>query len=141
ILEYDWPEDGTAAATEVSAVGAGSGEARVTSVRQDADRLAAGWPLLEQVTAYEGVVEQAQLDGLAAAELTARSSAQTRPTFTVAADSDPAFGSYEVGDEALFVIDPEPTTPGGREGVLRIMSIEVTAATGPERVRLTCAAV
>ncbi|MEU0157928.1 hypothetical protein ABZ154_03545 [Streptomyces sp. NPDC006261] len=140
ILDYDWPEDGTASATEVSAVGDGSGEARVTSVRQDADRLAAGWPLLEQVTAYEGVIDQARLDGLAAAELTARSGAQTQPTFTVAADADPVFGSYEVGDEALFVIDPEPTTPGGREGVLRIVSIEVTAATGPERVRLTCAA-
>lgn len=141
ILDYDWPEDGTASATEVSAVGDGSGEARVMSVRQDADRLASGWPLLEQVTSYDGVIEQAQLDGLAAAELTARSSAQTQPTFTVAADSDPVFGTYSVGDEALFVIDPEPTTPGGREGVLRIVSIENTASAGPERVRLTCAVV
>ncbi|MFB8101356.1 hypothetical protein ACFC3O_00715 [Streptomyces sp. NPDC056007] len=141
ILDYDWPENGTASATEVSAVGDGTGEARVTAVRQDTDRLAAGWPLLEQVTAYDGVIDQVQLDGLASAELTARSSAQTQPTFTVAADSDPVFGTYEVGDEALFVIDPEPTTPAGREGVLRIVSIENTASSGPERVRLTCAAV
>ncbi|QQZ56851.1 hypothetical protein IFE09_27000 [Streptomyces microflavus] len=141
ILDYDWPEDGTASATEVSAVGDGTGEARVTAVRQDTDRLAAGWPLLEQVTAYDGVIDQVQLDGLASAELTARSSAQTQPTFTVAADSDPVFGTYEVGDEALIVIDPEPATPAGREGVLRIVSIENTASSGPERVRLTCAAV
>lgn len=141
ILDYDWPEDGTASATEVSAVGDGTGEARVTSVRQDTDRLASGWPLLEQVTSYDGVIDQVQLDGMASAELTARSSAQTQPTFTVAADEDPVFGTYSVGDEALFVIDPEPTTPAGREGVLRIVSIENTAATGPERVRLTCAAV
>lgn len=141
ILSYDWPEDGTAAATEVSALGAGTGEAKVSALVQDGDRLASGWPLLEQVTTYDGVIEQAQLNGLAAAELTARGQAQTQPTFEVSADTDPAFGSYSVGDEALFIIDPEPLTPAGREGVLRIVGIENTAAAGPERVRLTCVAV
>lgn len=141
ILDYDWPEDGTASATEVSALGDGTGEAKVLSVARDTDRLASGWPLLEQVTSYDGVIDQAQINGLAAAELTARGNAQIRPTFTVAADADPVFGTYSVGDEAQFVIDPEPTTPSGRSGVLRIVGIETTAASGPERVRLTCAAV
>ncbi|WP_406735346.1 hypothetical protein OG508_28035 [Streptomyces sp. NBC_01108] len=141
ILSYDWPEDGTASATEVSALGAGTGEAKVTAVVRDADRLASGWPLLETVTTYDGVIEQAQLNGLANAELTARGQAQVQPVFEVSADTDPAFGSYSVGDEALFIIDPEPTTPAGRSGVLRITGIENTAARGPERVRLTCAAV
>jgi len=141
ILDYDWPEDGTASATEVSALGDGTGEAKVIAVAKDTDRLASGWPLLEQVTSYDGVIDQAQINGLAAAELTARATAQTQPTFTVAADSDPVFGTYTVGDEALFVIDPEPTSPNGRQGVLRIVRIENTASAGPERVRLTCAAV
>ncbi|MGW1433374.1 hypothetical protein ACWD6K_32740 [Streptomyces sp. NPDC002431] len=141
ILDYDWPEDGTAAATEVSALGAGTGEAKVSTVMQDTDRIAAGWPLLETVSTYENVVEQAQLNGLANAELTARGQAQTQPVFEVSADADPAFGSYSVGDEALFIIDPEPLTPAGRQGVLRIVGIENTAAAGPEQVRLTCAAV
>ncbi|MFJ1698193.1 hypothetical protein ACIOHC_24260 [Streptomyces sp. NPDC088252] len=141
ILSYDWPEDGTASATEVSALGAGTGEAKVSTVVQDADRLASGWPLLEAVTTYDGVIEQAQLNGLANAELTARGQAQVQPTFEVSADTDPAFGSYSVGDEALFIIDPEPITPAGRQGVLRIIGIENTAAAGPERVRLTCVAV
>lgn len=141
ILSYDWPEDGTAAATEVSALGAGTGEAKVSAVVQDTDRLASGWPLLETVTTYDGVIEQAQLTGLANAELTARGQAQVQPVFEVSADTDPAFGSYSVGDEALFIIDPEPITPAGRSSVLRIVGIETTAARGPERVRLTCAAV
>ncbi|MFJ4918148.1 hypothetical protein [Streptomyces sp. NPDC088726] len=141
ILEYDWPEDGTATATEISALGAGSGEAKVTAVVQESNLLASGWPLLETVSTYDTVIDVAQIRGLAAAELTARAGAQTNPVFTVTADDDPAFGSYSVGDEALFVIDPEPITPAGRSGVLRIIGIENTAASGPERVRLTCVGV
>ncbi|MGC5400217.1 hypothetical protein ACPXCP_31310 [Streptomyces sp. DT20] len=141
ILEYDWPEDGTATATEISALGAGTGEAKVSAVVQASELLASGWPVLETVSTYDTVIDVAQIRGLAAAELTARSGAQTNPTFTVTADDDPAFGSYSVGDEALFVIDPEPITPAGRSGVLRIIGIENTAARGPERVRLTCVGV
>lgn len=141
ILEYDWPEDGTATATEVTALGAGTGEAKVQALVQEPNLLAAGWPLLEAVSTYDAVVDQAQISGLAAAELTSRSTAQTNPTFTVTADDDPAFGSYGVGDEALFIIDPEPLLPAGRSGVLRIVRIENTAARGPERVRLTCVGV
>lgn len=141
ILDYDWPEDGTATATEVTALGAGTGEAKVQALVQDADMLAAGWPLLETVSTYDAVVDQAQISGLAAAELSSRTRAQTNPTFTVTADDDPAFGSYSVGDEALFVIDPEPLLPSGRSGVLRIIRIENIAARGAERVRLTCVGV
>lgn len=141
ILDYTWPENGVDMATEVTGLGDGTGEAKVLAVAQDTDLLASGWPLLEAVTSYDGVIDQAQLDGLTAAELTARGAAQVQPVFEVSADTDPEFGSYSVGDEALFVIDPEPRTPAGREGVLRIMSIEVTARSGPERVRLTCGAV
>ncbi|PVE04659.1 hypothetical protein [Streptomyces scopuliridis] len=141
ILSYDWPEDGTAMATEISGLGDGTGEAKVTSIAQDTARLASGWPLLEQVTTYDGVIDQVQLTGLTAAELAARGQAQTQPVFEVSADTDPQFGSYAVGDEALFVIDPEPTAPTGRSGVLRIVGIENTSSSGPERVRLTCVAV
>lgn len=141
ILSYDWPENGAAMATEVSVLGDGSGDVKPAVVVQDADRLASGWPLLEAVASYDGVTDLAQLQGLADAELTSRSTAQTQPTFDVSADADPQFGSYQVGDEALFVIEPEPLMPAGREGVLRIISIENTAAAGPETVRLTCAGV
>ena len=87
------------------------------------------------------MIDEAQVQGMTNADLDARSRSTTQPTFEVAADSDPEFGSYSVGDEALFVIDPEPQSPSGREGVLRIVSIENTAVNGPERVRLTCVGV
>lgn len=141
IVDFNWPENGVDMATEVTGLGDGTGEAKVTAVAQDTDRLASGWPLLEAVTTYDGVIDQTQLNGLTAAELTARSNAQVQPWFDVMADADPVFGSYEVGDEALFAIEPEPRVPGGREGVLRIMSIDVSASSGPERVRITCGAV
>lgn len=141
ILDYDWPEDGTAVVTEMSGLGAGSGEARIVKTATAQDMLDAGWPLLEGVATYDGVVDEAQVQGMTRADLEARSQAQTQPTFEVSADTDPAFGSYQVGDEALFVIDPEPQSPAGRSGVLRIVSIENTAVDGPERIKLTCVAV
>ncbi|RMB85779.1 hypothetical protein CTZ28_12635 [Streptomyces shenzhenensis] len=141
ILSYDWPEDGTSLVTEMSGLGAGTGEAKIVKTASAQDLIDSGWPLLEGVATYDGVVDEAQVQGLTNADLEARSQSTVQPTFEVSADTDPAFGSYSVGDEALFVIDPEPQSPNGREGVLRIVSIENTAVNGPERVRLTCAAV
>lgn len=138
ILSYTWPEDGTALVTEMSGLGAGTGEARIVKTAAATDLINSGWPLLEGVATYDGVVDEAQVQGLTNADLTARSQAQEQPTFEVSADTDPEFGSYSVGDEALFVIDPEPQSPSGREGVLRIVRIENSSANGPERIRLTC---
>lgn len=141
ILSYDWPEDGTSTVTEMSGLGAGSGEAKIVKTAVAQDWLDAGWPLLEGVASYDGVTDEAQVQGLTNADLEVAASSQTQPTFVVSADTDPEFGSYSVGDEALFVIDPEPLSPSGREGVLRIVSIENTSVNGPERIKLTCAAV
>ena len=141
IIDYDWPEDGTSLVTEMSGLGAGSGEARIVKTAAATDLIESGWPLLEGVETYDGVIDEAQGQGMTNAALDARSRSTTQPTFEVAADTDPEFGSYSVGDEALFVIDPEPQSPSGREGVLRIVSIENTAINGPERVRLTCVGV
>jgi hypothetical protein len=138
ILAYDWPEDGTSLVTEMSGLGAGTGEAKIVKTVAAQDLLDAGWPLLEGVATYDGVVDEAQVQGLTSADLEALSKSTVQPTFEVSADTDPAFGSYSVGDEALFTIDPEPQSPTGREGVLRIVSIENTSVNGPERVRLTC---
>jgi hypothetical protein len=141
ILSYDWPEDGTSLVTEMSGLGAGTGEARIVKTAAADDLIASGWPLLEGVATYDGVTDEAQVQGMTNADLEALSKADVQPTFEVAADVDPQFGSYSVGDEALFAIDPEPKSPSGRSGVLRIVSIENTAVNGPERVRLTCVGV
>jgi hypothetical protein len=138
ILSYEWPEDGTSLVTHMSGLGAGTGEARIVRTATAQDLIDSGWPLLEGVATYDGVVDQAQVQGMTNADLAARSQATVQPTFEVAADADPEFGSYEVGDEAWFVIDPEPLSPSGRRGVLRIVGIQNTAANGPERIRLTC---
>lgn len=141
ILDFNWPEDGTSLATDTSVLGAGEGEAKLIATTQSADLLASGWPLLEDVQTATDVIDTAQLQGLANASLTAKSKAAVQPWFDVAADGDPAFGSYTVGDSALFAIDPEPRMPYGLEAELRITGIEVTANRGPETVRITCAAV
>ncbi|HEX5596104.1 MAG TPA: hypothetical protein VFX61_08850 [Micromonosporaceae bacterium] len=141
ILDYDWPEDGSSMVTEMSGLGAGNGEAKIIKTAAASDLIDSGWPLLEGVATYDGVLDEAQVQAMTNADLSAQSQSQVQPTFEVAADTDPAFGSYSVGDEALFVIDPEPRSPSGRQGVLRITAIENTAVNGPERVRLTCVAV
>jgi len=139
IISYDWPEDGTSMVTEMSGLGAGTGEAKIVKTAIAQDLIDSGWPLLEGVASYDGVIDEAQVQGLTNADLDAAEGAQVQPSFVVSADTDPEFGSYSVGDEALFTIDPEPQSPNGREGVLRIVSIENTSVNGPERVKLTCA--
>jgi hypothetical protein len=124
----------------MSGLGAGSGEAKIVKTAAATDLLNSGWPLLEDVATYDGVTDDTQVQSLTNADLAARSTAATQPTFEVSADTDPAFGSYSVGDSALFTIDPEPKSPNGRSGVLRIVSIENTSVNGPERIRLTCVA-
>ncbi|MEU4205578.1 hypothetical protein AB0F64_37400 [Streptomyces sp. NPDC026294] len=141
ILSYDWPENGTEIATEVSALGAGNGEAKLTSVQQAADLIAAGYPLIEAVTTYSDVLEQPRLDATARADLAARTTADVQPSFEVMADADPVYGSYSVGDVARFVIEPDDQSPTGRSAELRILSIEATAGAGAERVTLKCGAV
>lgn len=141
IISYDWPEDGTALATATHGLGGGTGLSRMAATSRADDMIAAGWPLIETVTTYNDVEELNRLQANTAAELAARQQGLVQPTFEVVADGDPQFGSYQVGDEALFVIEPEPQAPAGREQVLRILRIETTAGTGPERVRLTCTAV
>lgn len=141
ILSYDWPEDGTSLVTEMSGLGAGTGEAKIIKTAAAQDLIASGWPLLEGVASYDGVVDEAQVQGMTNADLEALSTSQVQPQFEVSADTDPQFGSYSVGDEALFVIEPEPQSPAGREGTLRIVSIENDSVNGPERIRLSCVAV
>ncbi|MFH9826718.1 hypothetical protein [Streptomyces bobili] len=141
ILSYTWPEDGATFATEVSGLGAGTGEARLVKTAAASDLIASGWPLLEAVETYDGVIDEAQVQSLTDADLNSRSQAQTLPSFEVSADTDPEFGSYTVGDEARFVIDPERLSPAGRDITLRIVGIEAAPSSGAERVRLTCAGV
>lgn len=138
ITAYDWPEDYTALSTRVHALGDGEGEARLTAIASQGDLLASGWPLLESVETYPGVTQAATLRGHAAADLLTRSGAAVAPWFDVAADADPQFGSYGVGDEALFSLAPEPRWPSGLDVSLRIVGMQVTAGSGPEIVRLTC---
>ncbi|MFJ5802672.1 hypothetical protein [Streptomyces decoyicus] len=142
ILDYGWPENGTEFATEVSALGAGNGEAKLTSVQQSADLLAAGYPLIEAVTTYADVLEQSRLDANARADVSARAQADVQPSFEVIPDADPVYGAYQVGDVALFVIAPDDRTPAGRQAELRILSIETTVSdSGSERITLKCGAV
>ncbi|KRV48777.1 hypothetical protein AQ490_23180 [Wenjunlia vitaminophila] len=139
LLDYgSLPEDGTAFATSVSALGAGDGEARLEAIQTADDLIAGGWPLLEAVERHESVVTADELADYARADLGARVKGQTSPTFVVSAEADPVLGSYTVGDSARFVVEPEPVLPTGYDRELRIVSMEVTASRGPERVRLTC---
>lgn len=140
IIDYDWPEDYTALATQTWALGDGQGESRLIAGAADTDLLMAGWPLLEAVQTYDGVTQAARAQGYANADLNARSGAAVAPTFAVLADADPQFGSYSVGDSAIFSLAPEPRWPDGMDAELRILDMQVTASS-PEIVRLTCAGV
>lgn len=138
IVAYDWPEDWTSVADRTHALGDGEGEARLIAQADDTDLLTSGWPLLEAVETYSGVTQLPTLQGHANADINARSGAALAPTFDVLCDADPPFGTYTEGDTAIFSIAPEPRFPDGIDVELRILSIQVTAARGPEIAHLIC---
>lgn len=100
IVEYTWPEDGSAAANYLYAIGAGSNPGKLLSTQYDGTKIATGWPILEDQINYSDVSDPTLLANLATAQVAVVSYPPTTIKITVRADQDPVFGSYEVGDSA-----------------------------------------
>lgn len=141
LIDYEWPEDATGTATRTWALGDSEG---LWAWARDGDLINGGEPLLETVATYSGVTQTATLLEHAQADLAASRLAAVAPTFTVSATADPPLGTYEVGDEATFSIDPgvDPRWPDGMSAIWRIVSAEVTVPDGggAETVKLTVGA-
>lgn len=118
IVDYDWPRDGSVRADTVYSTGAGSGPSMLRASASNAGLMAVGYPLLEAVTSYRDVSDQAILAVHATSDLNLLSQPSELSTVSVRADVDPVLGQYTVGDEGRFLLTNEdwPAPTGGGAG-------------------------
>jgi len=139
IVEYEYPEDGSAVANTVYGLGAGSNEGKLLSVGQDTAKLTAGWALLENTANYSDITDQTVLDNLSDAQALATSYPPVVLKVVVPAFVNPEFGTYEVGDDARVIIT-DNRFPNTLDEIYRIVGLTVQPGEdGPERVTLTLA--
>jgi hypothetical protein len=148
VIDYDYPEDASGEADTMYAIGAGQGSSMLLSTAGRPDLIAAGYPLLEDVSSYTDVVIQATLDAHALADVGAKAGPIVLPEVTVAASIDPVLGSYSTGDDGrLRVTDPrfnlgwDPVAKAwlgpGLDTFYRVIGYDVTIPeTGYETVRV-----
>lgn len=137
MVEYEYPEDGSAVANTVYALGAGSNEGKQIATGQDATKLAEGWVLLETTANYSDVTDQIMLQEVANAQALATSYPPVVLKVVVPAYVDPVFGTYEVGDDARIIIT-DSRFPNTLDQIYRIVGLTVQPGeSGPERVTLS----
>lgn len=140
LVDYGWDEDGSVMASGVVVPGDGIERGRVIGLAVDDTLPRAGWPALDTViTDHSSEKQRDVLDAHARAYLAAYQTGTTRDTAIVRADTDPALGTYLVGDRVVLTPRPDRVTPAGpRER--QITAIAYRAST-PHTVELTLAPV
>lgn len=138
VRDFDVDEDAQAGANILYALGAGEGADQKVAVATVDEQLSIGLPELEDTRSYSSVTEQATLQAHADSARDRLTAPITVFEVTVDARSEPALGSYEVGDWARFKLQDEFITPG-IDQFARITAIEVTVddSSGLEQVKLT----
>lgn len=145
IVRYTWNEDGARMANAILGIGSGEGSFATRAEAEDLTAITAGYPRLEEVLALKDITDAAALQGAVDARLEQTKQPVVLPKVTVFADTDPAFGNWAIGDDALIRItdlDRFPANPDGTpgyEGFRRIVGwrIQVPDGGGPELVDLT----
>lgn len=139
---YDFDEDGTDMAVQVFALGAGDGPDMLIQSAARTDLIDQGWPGYSTQRAYKDVTEIATLSAHAQADVD-RLSGVDRETFAV--QVDPTFagqpwGSWDLGDDCLLVINDDPAFPGRDDGtpgnvqLRRVLAHNWTVGLGEELI-------
>ena len=137
MVEYEYPEDGSLVANRINATGAGSNEGKLIYNATDTSKLTSGWPLLEDMVAYNDVIDSTLVQALATGQVSAVSYPPVTMKVVANPSEDPVFGSYRIGDDARIQI-VDDRFPNGLDATYRITALNVTPGeAGPERVTLT----
>lgn len=137
VVEYSYPEDGSIAANNVYAVGAGSNEGKLLATGVDSTKVAAGWPLLEDSVNYADITDATLLQGLANGQVAAVAYPPTTMRLITPPSQNPVLGSYFIGDDVRIRITDD-RFPTGLDATYRLVALNVTAGeNGPERATLT----
>ena len=105
IKNFWFPENASNGATAVSGVGAGDGTAMIRTISTNQGRLDAGYPELVQIYTNKDVSILNTLSSQVQANLKQLLVPVTVPTFEVNPEISPEFGSYSLGDNAMFNIE------------------------------------
>lgn len=135
---YAWPTDGTRYSSRAFATGDGAAEGMPIAVAEDRARYAAGWPLTEVEQGYSGVTDPDTLQAHADADQFAARLPVVLPTLTVRGDMHPTVGEWDIGDDALVVIEDDFIVRG-ISAPMRIVADEITPGEDSETVTLTMA--
>lgn len=138
IVAYEYPEDGTACANQVYALGGGTNEEQLQMRAQDVTRWQAGWPLVEGVGHYSDVYTVNYLQKLALSQVNATSFPPTTLKIVVSGSGYPSFGTYGIGDEARIRLSDDFFNTEPMDAVYRIVALSIEVGEdGPERITLT----
>lgn len=131
------PENAANAATSVVGVGAGEGSAMIRTVDTNQQLLDAGYPELVQIYTNKDVSVPTTLASQTRANLLQLTVPVSVPTFEVNPEMRPEFGTYQMGDYAIFDIE-SVRYPHGKRLTSRIMgwSVTPTSSSSQEGVKL-----
>lgn len=137
VVEYSYPEDGSIAANNVYAVGAGSNEGKLIATGVDSTKVAAGWPLLEDSVNYGDITDTVLLQDLANGQVAAVAYPPTTLRLITPPSQNPTLGTYFIGDDVRIRVTDD-RFPTGLDATYRLVALNVTAGeNGPERATLT----
>lgn len=137
--DYTWPEDATGFVTTMKAIGMGEGDQMLVGTASNPDLITRGFPRFDGSYSYKDVSVQATLNAHASQDLANNEHMFKAGTFNLQVDSDPEFGTYNIGDDGRFRITsdfhPAPVAGGaGIDEILRIFGWTVNASTGEVQI-------
>lgn len=121
--KYTYPTDAGPQATSLFETA--SGASTIQTMLANPTPLAAGYPLMEDSVSWSNLSSLGVLEQLTAGDSAMRSYPQALPTTTWDAFDDPSLGSYIIGDDVLWRIQPDYRFPNGLEFYWRIIGIDV----------------
>lgn len=129
ILSYKWPTYGSQSPNDIYGNGGGVSTGGFFTKYTNQSRLNAGYPLQQGTVSYKNVFDQQKLTNLINGYGTAVSSGVTAPTLTLSPNrADTPVGSFDAGDRARIVIEPDERFPNGLDTYMRVATTNVQPA-------------
>jgi hypothetical protein len=138
VKDYVFTENASSGADQWWAVGDGTGAAAVVGQATNSGDLVGGYPLWEGVNNYSGVTDQTTINNHAASDLMTFPIPLTTHVAELVGSAFPMFGSYSMGDYAVFNVT-DPRFPGGTTFKVRVIGWSIQPpdeAQGTETISL-----
>jgi hypothetical protein len=104
ISNYYYPENASQASTLFTAVGAGDSSSALTVYFTDEEKLAAGFPIIDNIAVFKDQDNLTNLTNVGRQQAHQLSAPIATPSFEIISGREPIFGSYGLGDEAYLTI-------------------------------------